>query len=98
VPANKVGRGDEQDDAVEDAAKVSAYKDFKNDTDNVRSNSKALEEDVDYDVFEYKIDNWFYRSQLFYDGYSINDLYDYNYTDYLTYMDARNFLEYLMEE
>jgi WD40 repeat protein len=98
VPANKVDRDDEQDDNVEDAAKVSAYKDFKDDPDNVRSNSKALEEELDYDVFEYKIDKWFYRSQLFYDGYSINDLYDYNYTDYLTYMDARNFLEYLMEE
>ena len=98
VPANKVDRDDEQDDDYEDAAKISPYKDFKNDTDNVRSNSKALEEELDYDVFEYKIDNWFYRSQLFYDGYSINDLVDYNYTDYLTYMDTRNFLEYLMDD
>ncbi|MEG4145588.1 WD40 domain-containing protein [Microcoleus sp. Pol12B5] len=94
VPANKVDR----DDDCDDAAKISAYNDFKNDPDNVRSNSKALEKQINYDVFEYKIDNWFYRSQLFYDGYTINDLCDYNYTDYLTYMDTRNFLEYLMDE
>ena len=66
--------------------------------DSVRCNSRALEEDLDYDNFENKIDNWFYRSQLFYDGYTINDVFYYNYTDYLTYMDARNFLEYLIDE
>jgi WD40 repeat protein len=48
------------------------------------------------DSFEYKISNWFYRSQLFYDGYSINEMMDYN--SYLSYVDSRTYLDYLMDE
>jgi WD40 repeat protein len=70
---------------------------FDANTDSIKCNSRALEDDLDYDDFE-KIDHWFYRSQLFYDGYTINDVFYYNYTDYLTYIDNRNYLEYLMDE
>ena len=37
-------------------------------------------------------DHWFYRSQLFYDGYSINDVE--TYADYLVYQDLCSFYQY----
>ena len=51
---------------------------FVEDTDLFRCNSIVLKDYYDYDkFFPNKIEEWFYRSQLFYyDGYSINDVLD----------------------
>ena len=67
---------------------------FESDIDILRDNYFHNNNNYyyDYDNFPNKIEQWFYRSQLFYDGYTINYVIYDNYTDYLTYMDTRNFL------
>ncbi|MEG4338016.1 WD40 repeat domain-containing protein [Microcoleus sp. D3_18_C2] len=88
-PIDKIDPDDEPDDEQDN--------DFI-DPDIFRCNSIVLKDYYDYDNFPNKIEQWFYRSQLFYDGYTINYVSYDNYTDYLTYMDTRNFLEYLMDD
>ncbi|MEG5119906.1 WD40 repeat domain-containing protein [Microcoleus sp. A2-C2] len=68
-PINKIDTDDEQDDEQDN--------DFI-DPDIFRCNSIVLKDYYDYDkFFPNKIEEWFYRSQLFYyDGYSINDVLD----------------------
>ncbi|CAD5990131.1 putative WD repeat-containing protein alr3466 [Planktothrix tepida] len=44
----------------------------------------------------YESNHWFYRSQLFYDGYSLNDVG--SYEDYLNYQDTRSLFEYLISD
>ncbi|MEG3844275.1 WD40 repeat domain-containing protein [Microcoleus sp. herbarium14] len=90
-----------ENDLADNTNEPSDYIDAENDlADNTNEPSDYidLENNLDLEDFENKTDHWFYRSQLFYDGYNINDVFYYNYTDYLTYMDNRNYLEYLMDE
>jgi WD40 repeat protein len=61
--------------------------------DDLSLDDLFLNEELEQDAFKYN-KNWFYRSQLFYDGYSINEM---NYNSYLIYMNEINYLEYLME-
>ncbi|WP_334721716.1 hypothetical protein [Nostoc sp.] len=39
--------------------------------------------------------SWFYRSQLYYDGFAINEFSD-DYNDYLSYQDQISYIEFLM--
>ena len=61
--------------------------------DDLSLDDLFLNEELEQNAFKYN-KNWFYRSQLFYDGYSINEM---NYNSYLIYMNEINYLEYLME-